>query len=202
MERGKFICVEGADKIGKTTLALALANYLKAPKLQFPTRKGKIGQILNSFLEGSITFKNLRSSHYLFSIDRWEMQDKIKEYLDNGTTIIVDRYNMSGYVYTVCQNQAAKSWAKNADQGLILPDVYIVVHDPDPEALALRNESSVSNERYEKADFQKKVNTQFVWEAYMSRYGIPTLCVETSTDFKDENKLMRIVQLIEQVSCE
>ena len=154
VKRGYLIAIEGSDRIGKTTLIESLKRNLEAEVYHFPTRKGPIGELLDKYLRGEAEIKNLHSSHYLFSADRWENEDKIKEILNQGKNVILDRYILSGYIYTTCQSEEAKIWAKRADYGLIKPDVQIIVTD-DSDKLMKRISETTNPERYESALFKK-----------------------------------------------
>ena len=107
VKRGYLIAIEGSDRIGKTTLIESLKRNLEAEVYHFPTRKGPIGELLDKYLRGEAEIKNLHSSHYLFSADRWENEDKIKEILNQGKNVILDRYILSGYIYTICHSEEA-----------------------------------------------------------------------------------------------
>ncbi len=71
LRRGYLIAIEGSDRIGKATLIESLKKNLEAKVYHFPTRKGPIGELLDKYLRGEAEIKNLQSSHYLFSPDRW-----------------------------------------------------------------------------------------------------------------------------------
>ncbi|KAI8821342.1 P-loop containing nucleoside triphosphate hydrolase protein [Fimicolochytrium jonesii] len=119
--------------------------------------------------------------HVLFSTNRWEAQTAIKRLLRQGTTVIADRYAYSGVAYTAAKFTTSAtnpttstedsqppptatnfyntlSWCKNADRGLLTPDV-VVFMDIDPAVAAARAE--YGNERYEKIEFQRGVASIF-----------------------------------------
>ena len=198
LRRGYLIAIEGSDRIGKTTLIESLKKNLEAKVYHFPTREGPIGELLDKYLRGEAEIKNLHSSHYLFSADRWEHEDKIKEILNQGKNVILDRYILSGYIYTICQQEEAKIWAKRADYGLIKPDVQIIITD-DSDKLMKRISKTSNPERYESALFQKKINSAFKQEAQENTSNVPCLWLTSSIKF-DESKLDWIVKKLEKVS--
>lgn len=45
----------------------------------------------------------VRASHLLFSLNRWEERGEIiRNLLDEGVNLVVDRYAFSGVVYSIC----------------------------------------------------------------------------------------------------
>ncbi|KAJ1532458.1 hypothetical protein HK096_006680 [Nowakowskiella sp. JEL0078] len=81
----------------------------------------------------------------------------MKELLQKGTTLIVDRYAYSGVAFSVAKGLPL-DWCKNPDVGLPKPDVVIFM-DVSPEEASKR--SGFGEERYEKLEFQKKVYETF-----------------------------------------
>ena len=197
VKKGFLIAIEGSDRVGKTTLIECLRKKLKAKTFHFPSREGPIGKLLDRYLKGEAEIKNLHSSHYLFSADRWENQEKIEETLNQGKNVILDRYTLSGYIYTTCQCEKAKQWAKQADYGLIKPQVQIIVTD-DSDKLMKRISQTKNPEKYESALFQKKINNAYK-EAAQEKNDTPCLWLSSSIEF-DETKLDWIIKKLEDVS--
>ena len=83
------------------------------------------------------------SIHLLFSANRWEMMKEITEKLNEGITLLVDRYCYSGIVYS-----AAKGldwyWCRSPDVGLLCPDIVFYL-SLAPEIAASRGD--YGNER-------------------------------------------------------
>lgn len=123
MSRGLFIVVEGLDRTGKSTQCAQLLNYFanagrQATLMKFPglyiarftmfflthiiDRTTNIGQMINSYLQ-SKTELNDKAIHLLFSANRWELSQYIIDTINNGTTIIADRYAYSGVAYSIAK---------------------------------------------------------------------------------------------------
>ena len=102
--RGFLIAFEGLDRTGKSTQTHWLKDHLlrkgrKAEIIKFPDRTTLFGQQIDSFLTNKKKYDD-KMLHLLFSINRWELKDKIIGLLESGVDIIMDRYSYSGIAYT------------------------------------------------------------------------------------------------------
>lgn len=152
-----FVVFEGIDRCGKTTQSKLLFEKLKfqgqkVEWIRFPDRNTPIGKMLDQYL-GSASDLIPQVSHLLFSANRWELQFKIKNLLEDGFTIICDRYWYSGLAYSVACGLNF-DWCISTDTGLIAPDKVIYLKMM-PEDAAQRGDYGL--ERYEKQDVQEKV---------------------------------------------
>ena len=62
--------------------------------------------------------------HLLFTINRWELKQKIIDSLMEGKHLILDRYSYSGVAYTAAKG-IDFNWAMVTEQGLPKPDIVI-----------------------------------------------------------------------------
>ena len=111
MSRGKFIVIEGADKVGKTTSALQLVSKLReeglpAVYISFPKRQTKIGQLINLYLQNKLRLDD-HCIHLLFAANRWEHSCKIQLLLKSSINVIADRYSFSGIAYSLAKQKNA-----------------------------------------------------------------------------------------------
>lgn len=160
MKKGYFILFEGCDRTGKTTQArlLAESGLLKPnEQMRFPDRTTEIGKMIDQYLKKSADL-NDQAVHLLFSANRWELSEKILNLLNNGTSIICDRYWYSGVAYTAAKGISIE-WCKQPDVGIPQPDL-VIFFDADVQKLQSRGE--FGEERYEKIEFQKKVRENFL----------------------------------------
>lgn len=151
--RGLFVLVEGGDKCGKTTLVTRIVNTLKANghdavQWHFPQRDTAIGQILHRHLCGE-SILDPHVSHLLFSANRWEFDARLRQQLTSGTTVVMDRYALSGVAYSVGAHGLDVEWCKAPDRGLVAPDLTFYLDTPHA---AQRGE-----EIYEHNDIQTRV---------------------------------------------
>eukprot|EP01057_Protomagalhaensia_wolfi_P004440 Protomagalhaensia_wolfi_Nauph_80__4439@NODE_454_length_2498_cov_69_622611_g319_i1_p2_GENE_NODE_454_length_2498_cov_69_622611_g319_i1NODE_454_length_2498_cov_69_622611_g319_i1_p2_ORF_typecomplete_len259_score42_93Thymidylate_kin/PF02223_17/1_1e44AAA_33/PF13671_6/0_0017PPK2/PF03976_14/0_0018AAA_16/PF13191_6/0_0016APS_kinase/PF01583_20/0_003AAA_22/PF13401_6/0_026AAA_22/PF13401_6/6_9e02AAA_28/PF13521_6/0_0078AAA_17/PF13207_6/0_41AAA_17/PF13207_6/4_2e03_NODE_454_length_2498_cov_69_622611_g319_i141778 len=168
--RGLFVVFEGLDKCGKTTQSQRLTDTLASQgcpvtRIQFPDRTTKIGEILNAFLKAA-NGVDPHAAHLLFSANRWEWHNKLRDLLENGTTVICDRYAHSGVAYSVGALRFDPAWCLSPDKGLIAPDVIYYLAAPDQSLannlLEKRGPADPdSRELYEEKGVQQKVQAEF-----------------------------------------
>lgn len=152
-----FIVFEGIDGCGKTTLSNMLVKYYtnqldkSTYKFVFPDRTTATGEIINKVLSKNEANINNESLHLLFSSNRYEKKQLIKDLMINNI-VICDRYIYSGIAYsttTGCDYKFAKSTE------LYLPKpTYLIYLDINPEIALARGKG---DELYEKLDFQQNV---------------------------------------------
>lgn len=176
LDRGSLIVFEGPDRAGKTTQIELLASRLKESGKKvvvwkFPSRDSSspIGSLLDSYLKKSNSMTK-QSAHLLFSVDRWERKDEMVDLLFNGTTILADRFSMSGYAYSVAQG-IDPTFCACTEIGLPIPDVTIYFRISVEE---LKKRGEFGNERFEKSGIQEKVICAFesIFEKDKSVIGI------------------------------
>ena len=59
--------------------------------------------MLNEYLQNKDYKFSNEAIHLLFSVNRWEMRDEILRDLNNGITLICDRYAFSGVAYSAAK---------------------------------------------------------------------------------------------------
>ncbi|EMR10237.1 thymidylate kinase [Pneumocystis murina B123] len=160
-KRGAFILIEGPDHSGKTTQCELLAEEFCTKNVpvkiqKFPNRSTEIGKIIDLYLRGDLELEE-HAIHLLFSANRWEISKKIRNDLENGITVIVDRYIYSGIAFSVAKGLNIE-WCRSSDKGLPLPDGVIYLDICDKMA-SLRHNYGL--ERLETNTIQKKVRSIF-----------------------------------------
>lgn len=93
--RGMLIVFEGLDRSGKSTQVKLLHEALnsighKAEIWRYPNRTTSIGKLINNYLNKEIEMED-HAVHLLFSANRWDTVDKMKDALNNGVNLILDR---------------------------------------------------------------------------------------------------------------
>jgi len=86
----------------------------------FPRRDSIIGKILNDYLLCENELQE-HVQHLLFAANRWEHMEEIDELLNDGVTIIMDRYSLSGIVYSMMHGMDY-DWCQGTENGMIEPD--------------------------------------------------------------------------------
>ncbi|KAF0687578.1 Aste57867_20697 [Aphanomyces stellatus] len=157
--RGALILLEGVDRCGKSTQAKMLADHLNGILQNFPDRTTSIGSTINAYLSNTCEM-NDQAIHLLFSANRWELSDKLREHLDQGKHVVLDRYSYSGAAFTSAKMKPGLNleWCMRPEIGLPKPDVVIFL-DISTEDAAKR--AAYGEERYEKREFQERVRATF-----------------------------------------
>lgn len=158
MSRGALIIFEGCDRSGKTTQCKKLVEALNAEGhktkfMRFPERDTPIGQVINSYLEKKCELED-HAVHLLFAANRWEFEPEMKDLLNEGTTLIVDRYSFSGVAFSSAKPMLSLDWCIPPEVGLPKPDAVLYLNLSLEEAA---KRGSFGEERYEQTDFQREV---------------------------------------------
>lgn len=122
-------------------------------------RTTPIGKSIDAYLKGESQQED-HVIHLLFSANRWEAATSIRTAIEEGTTVVIDRYYYSGTVYSAAKGNPTLSleWARNPEIGLPLPDLCLFL-DIAPEATAKRG--GFGSEKYETSAMQEKVRELF-----------------------------------------
>lgn len=162
--RGLLIVVEGLDRSGKSTQTQLLTEALNSARHQrptelwkYPNRETELGVIIDKYLRKKIEMDD-HAVHLIFSANRWEFERKMREKLNSGTSLVVDRYAYSGVAYTAAKPGMDFEWCKQCDAGLIKPDLLVFM---DTKLVDVEKREGFGEERYENVDFQSKVYVNF-----------------------------------------
>ncbi|RWS11214.1 thymidylate kinase-like protein, partial [Dinothrombium tinctorium] len=198
VRRGAVICVEGVDKVGKSSLALKLSECLRDERFKvecrkFPNRETTIGTLINDYLNGRKAI-NDHVIHLLFSANRWEFANQMEKQLRSGVTLILDRYAFSGVAYSAAKSKMSVEWCKAPDSGLIKPDLVLYLTASDCVS-STRN--GFGDEIYESSDFQSKVKAVYetlkddTWKTIVSERNIDDTLVQVLPLVKNTIKKVR-----------
>lgn len=151
---GLIIVLEGLDKSGKTTQAKMLFDYLlnkkpgKVVLISFPDYSTQIGKLVRDFLDGKTKFSS-ETLHMLLAANRREKRELIQHYLENGNTILMNRYYHSNLAYGIA-NGISKEWLLNLEDGMPKEDMTLLL-DVEPEI----TQSRVVNNNFDADIFEK-----------------------------------------------
>lgn len=176
--RGALIVLEGLDRVGKSTLAKKLVEHLERSRKpvvhhRFPDRTTPVGKLINSFLQDSDRQVDEHTMHLLFSANRWEIDKTIRKTINEGTTVVIDRYAYSGVAYSSAKRTLSLDWCKNTEIGLPKPDLVIYL-ELDCETQYKRD--GFGDERFETKELQELIRRQY--EKVIASSSEPWLRVE------------------------
>ena len=142
MMKGKLIVFEGIDGAGTETQSKLLLSHLKkngvpAVRIFYPDYEGELGKLIKQFLHKKRELSP-EMQFVLYAGDMVKDNEKIRAWLDEGKTVIADRYFNSTIVYqglTGFDLKKALSFAE--DFGIPKPDVVILLQI-SPEESAKR----------------------------------------------------------------
>ncbi len=137
--RGKIIALEGIDQSGKRTQTRLLAEELerkgaRVGTISFPIYRSPSGRQIQRFLAGKQEYP-ATALHMLYSLNRWENQDRITSLAEKSDFVIADRYYPSNLAYGVSRGLSL-GWLQGLDQGLPTASLVIVLdHERDKQLL-------------------------------------------------------------------
>lgn len=188
----RFFVVEGLDGSGKSTQIKLLRRYFTKNKtayqyLHFPrTDTGIFGELIARFLRGELG--DISQVHpYLVALiyagDRMDASEMIKKWLDEGYTVLLDRYVYSNIAFQCAKTELPSERKKLKEWIYHLEYDYFKIPKPDlslfldvplsftKQKLTLNREGKdrsylqgVKDIHEENMEFQKKVREVYLWE--------------------------------------
>lgn len=160
---GVFICLEGIDGSGKTTVAHHLVEALKqngySAVYTAEPSTGAIGRIVRkSILQGGRRLPRVLEA-VLFAADRVDhIEREVKPLLNEGKIIVCDRYLYSSISYQGADSTMLK-WVREINKHAIQPDLAVYIDVP-PEIVIdrIKREKSIM----ETLQIQKKVREVYL----------------------------------------
>ena len=100
--KGRLIVVEGIDAAGKATQAQNIARFLEKSQpvaiLDYPEYGKPIGDLISRFLRQEFTILP-EAQFLLYAADMLKDMPRIRQLLDQGTTVLLNRYLTSTLAY-------------------------------------------------------------------------------------------------------
>ncbi|NUM25459.1 MAG: dTMP kinase [Candidatus Buchananbacteria bacterium] len=174
---GKLIVIEGIDGSGKATQTRILFEKLKASHLDVETidfpqyTNNFFGRQVRRYLNGEFgdpTKVNPYLASILYAADRWESSDKIKQWLDQGKIVLLDRYYTSNLIHQgtkFSQDELEKfiSWneAMEFDTFQIpRPDLILYLHLPAAMAYDLITKRGQGHDGHDTLEHMQTAETR------------------------------------------
>lgn len=158
-KKGAFIAFEGIDGSGKSTQIQILSEKLRELGISFyatmePT-DSPVGSMIHQIMTGRMQADH-RVIAALFVADRLDHLlnevNGVKHQIENGVSVIMDRYCFSSYAYQSIQ--VPMDWLIQANalsSGILKPDLNIFL-DADPDTALER----IAKNRFQKELFEER----------------------------------------------
>ncbi|MFN3301646.1 MAG: dTMP kinase [Patescibacteria group bacterium] len=183
---GKLIVIEGLDGTGKATQTKILFEKLKKEGFSpvvfdFPLYHTFWGKIVALYLHGEygqVSEVNPYFSSILYSLDRWQIKDKIRKFLKDRKIVIANRYSTSNFLYQSVKLKKKKEkeiflkWLEKIEYkffGLPKPDLVIYLKLPyylSRKLLKKKNKKFDHHEKNEKFLKMVEKNSSFIIKKY------------------------------------
>lgn len=187
-KRGKLIVIDGIDGSGKSTQIDLLmkrmkADGLKVKMIHFPHYENFFGGFIGHCL--SEHYYNFLGTHpkivsVLYAADRWESSEEIRKMLDNGTTVVLDRYVSANQIHQGGKIKSAKKrndflkWLNKMEYEVFKiprPDVTLYLDLPTKivlELLKKRDSSKIKREYLKKKKDVHEADVNFLVNSHKS----------------------------------
>lgn len=173
--RGNFIAFEGIDGSGKSTQIELLTERLKQQGIYCYTTmeptNSPIGSLIHQIMTGRIRTDN-KVIAGLFVADRLDHLlnevDGIMAKINEGTTVITDRYYFSSYAYHSVDMPMEWVIKANEQSSIILKPTVTIFIDVTPEVAIER----IAQNRFHQELFEKKSRLVKVQENYKKAFKL------------------------------
>jgi dTMP kinase len=167
---GYFIVFEGIDGCGKSSIISLLDLKFKKNKIPtYLTREptdSPFGSLIHQFMIGRINTDH-RTIAAMFVADRIDHLTNningIKQIIDNGITVISDRYYFSSYAYHSVYIDM--DWVINANKicfDILKPDLSIFIDTPPELCIKRLEQDRFLKEKYEELEHLRKVRNNYL----------------------------------------
>ncbi len=175
INRGNFIAFEGIDGSGKSTQIAILAERLKREGIYCYTTmeptSSPIGSLIHQIMIGRVKTDN-RVIAGLFVADRLDHLlnevDGIVAKINEGTTVITDRYYFSSYAYHSVDMPMEWVIKANEQSSNILRPTITIFIDVNPDVAIER----IAQNRFHQELFEKKSRLVKVRENYLRAFKL------------------------------
>jgi dTMP kinase len=196
MNRGKYIVIEGAEGVGKTTMVNLLAEQLRAAQLPVKVLREPDSQNdvtareLRRILLDPRYPMDTRAEVLLFNAARVQSLEIIRNAIANGVYCLVDR----SYLTTLANQYYGRGDVQDYQKineiidfavGDMQPDLMVVLDAPVP-TLRKRIDSRPTHGKFSNLDdgFYERVRAGYLWEAKQRNLPIVYATDDVPTVFK------------------
>ncbi len=173
--RGKLIVLEGLDGCGSTTQAKLLVQWLSKQGREAHYTKEPTAVPLGSQLQLHIARRlqaaprerplqalNEDAVALAFAADRMDhIQNEIGPFLEDGITIVADRYYLSSFAYQSVSSDY--NWVKTINSRAIRPDITFFLSVPPAICKRRMEKQRLHVELYEEVDKLREVEERYLF---------------------------------------
>jgi len=163
--RGPFITIEGTDTQVIRILTDHISKHIPSPVSRSPRyneNTSPIGNLVAQARRNILEFQDV-VRYNLRVANIWEQQGDIKNYCENGTTVIVNKYVFSNRADLLSWGNLPLEICPQLDAGLIKPDLQILINS-DPVTLEVEQPLFYLDDfpsRKRKTDAYEKMSTTY-----------------------------------------
>ncbi len=181
--KGKLIVIEGTDGSGKKTQADLLVSRLrkegrKINTLSFPQYGEKSAGMVENYLSGKYGEPDRvdpKVASVFYAMDRFDAGQKIREALESGEDVVLDRYvdsnagHQGGKIADPMDRQAFLMWLYNLEYEVLKvprPDLVVVLYVPVEVTLDLMEGRGKAKDGHEaNVEHLKRAADSYLWLA-------------------------------------
>lgn len=159
--RSRFICIEGGEGSGKTTMSAAVTAWLSSlgrkVKKVYDPGSTPLAQKLREIVVSKDIPCTPEQQALLYVAARSALGDEVKSLLDNGYDVVCGRWTLSTLVYQgLCGGAGITKVRLLAEQFVpVNPDIYILL-DATPERAIARKRAAAGTHDFEKDRFDSR----------------------------------------------
>jgi len=225
-KKGKLIVIDGTDGSGKTTQINLLIEKLKSDgfkvkTIHFPKYDNFFGGFIGHCLtEQYYNFINVHPKivSVLYAADRWESSKEIKNWMDKGYTVVLDRYvsaaqiHQGGMIKNVKKREAFIKWLDEMEYKVFkIPRADITIYLSLPfeisqKLIKERNKKAVRAYAGNKKDvhevsleYQKNSRESALWLSKTQKKFIKVDCAQKGTILSREAIHEMVYKEVEKV---
>jgi dTMP kinase len=155
---GRMIVLEGAEGVGKTTQAGHLADALREADVPVVIVREPgatwLGEKIRGLLLDSRVEIEPRAEAFLFLAARAQLMGDIRAHLEDGKTVVADRFFLSTYAYQISGRALPADLIRSANQLAVAgftPDLTLVLNFPVHAGLDRKVKGGDDPDRIERA---------------------------------------------------
>ncbi len=182
-ERGIFICLEGGEGSGKTTMAGAVCQYLTqmgrtVKEVSDPGSTPLAQRIREIVVDASVPCTPSQQA-LLYVAARDALADEVRQHLNNGIDVVSGRWTLTTLVYQGLLGEVGIEKINWLTEHFInlTPDVYILLNATPAVALARKlaavGDEKLARDRFDSRSIEWHTAVQNAYYLYAENHGYP-----------------------------